>query len=588
MNKISKRSAPSRLRQLSALSLAVGAVVFSSTVNAQLTQNITIGNPKALGLAHAVTADPPGIDSIHFNPAGLAKIKGRQRIVKVLGAHMLIEGSIGVNQTPSETKTAFCGINAAGNAGDCSDQAFADSIWEQEVGTDQGIAGEKSSTTTPLLMLPGSGLTEIPFMIVPVGGIAIEDPNYGWTFATAAYSPMAIGYQRDSSERIAILDANGDDTGIGKRVGGDPGELQGQDISIARITYFSPSIGIQVTDELAIGASIGFSWHGFGIVTDFRAPLTTLAFLGDLEDDINQTEVDALAGLLSVINPYDFVGELTMEMEDALSLSFNVGLLWEPTEWISFGAVFQSEATADMEGDFKMVNTDEFVNTTSSLSHSNLDILVALTGDERFNAVKVEKGTVTSEQIVPAHIALGTSVKVFPNLKINVDVKWIEYSKWDELTFTFDGPADFLTLSSVVNAFIGEDNADSRELRIPRNYEDVVSWAIGAEYQYNDNLVFRMGYEPRGSAIPDDAVDLLVPLAESDLYSFGFGYQLDSYSRVDASIAYLHSEFSAGVGESKNANDTQEGQVVYNPYGGSAFSGSVDAYIFALSYEEKF
>ncbi len=587
MNKISKRSAPSRLRQLSALSLAVGAVVYSSTVNAQLTQNITIGNPKALGLAHAVTADPPGIDSIHFNPAGLAKIKGRQRIVKVLGAHMLIEGEIGENQAPSSTKTAFCGISRGKDAG-CEDQSFADSVWDLEVGSDQGIAGEKSSTSTPLLMLPGGGLTEIPFMIVPVGGIAIEDPNYGWTFATAAYSPMAIGYQRDSSERIAILDANGNDTGVGKRVGGDPGELQGQDVAIARITYFSPSIGIQVTDELAIGASIGFSWHGFGIVTDFRAPLTTLAFLGDLEGDINQTNIDALNGLLSVINPFDFVGELSMEMEDALSLSFNVGLLWEPTEWISFGAVYQSEATADMEGDFKMVNTDEFVNTTSSLSHSNLDILVALTGDERFNAVKVEKGSVTSEQIVPAHIALGTSVKVFPNLKVNVDVKWTEYSAWDELTFKFDGAVDFLTLSSVINAFIGEDNADSRELRIPRNYEDVVSWAIGAEYQYNDNLVLRMGYEPRGSAIPDDAVDLLVPLAESDLYSFGFGYQLDSYSRVDASIAYLHSEFSAGIGESKNANDTQEGQVVYNPYGGSTLSGSVDAYIFALSYEEKF
>ncbi len=583
MNIISKRSAPSRLRQLSALSLAVGAIVFSSTVNAQLTQNITIGNPKALGLAHAVTADPPGIDSIHFNPAGLAKIKGRQRMVKLLGAHMLIEGEIGENQTPNEFKTSYCGISQGPDAG-CGNQEFANSVWDEEIGSDKGVAGSKSSTSTPLLMLPGSGLTEVPFMVVPFGGIAVEDPNYGWTFATAAYSPMAIGYQRESSQRTPIPNADPTKKTLYERTGGDPGELQGQDVAIARITYFSPSIGLQVNDELAIGVSIGFSWHGFGIVTDFRAPLLTLAFLGDLQGDLEENNID----LLDVITPYDYVGELTMEMEDALSLSFNLGLLWEPTEWLAFGVVYQSEATADMEGDYKMVNTDQFVDTTSSLSHSGLDQLVTLNGDERFNATKVEEGKVTSEQIVPAHFAIGTSVKLFPNLKVNFDLKWTEYSAWDELTFKFDSPVDFLTLSSVINSLIGEDNADSRELRMQRNYEDVVSWAIGTEYQVNDNLVLRFGYEPRGSAIPDNATDLLVPLAETELYSFGFGYQLDSYSRIDASIAYLHSEFTAEIGESKNANDTQDGQVVYNPYAWSTVSGSVDAYIFALSYQEKF
>ena len=60
------------------------AIAFSSGVNAQLLHNVTIGNPKALGLGNAVTADPPGIDSIHFNPAGLAKIKGRQMNIKLL------------------------------------------------------------------------------------------------------------------------------------------------------------------------------------------------------------------------------------------------------------------------------------------------------------------------------------------------------------------------------------------------------------------------------------------------------------------------------------------------------------------------
>lgn len=48
-----------------------------ATASAQLMQNLTIGNAKAIALGNAVTADPPGVDSIHFNPAGLVQIDGR-------------------------------------------------------------------------------------------------------------------------------------------------------------------------------------------------------------------------------------------------------------------------------------------------------------------------------------------------------------------------------------------------------------------------------------------------------------------------------------------------------------------------------
>ena len=42
-----------------------------SPCRAALVENLTMGNAKALALGNAVTADPPGVDAIHFNPAGL-------------------------------------------------------------------------------------------------------------------------------------------------------------------------------------------------------------------------------------------------------------------------------------------------------------------------------------------------------------------------------------------------------------------------------------------------------------------------------------------------------------------------------------
>ena len=166
----------------------LGTMVVGSTLSlntqAQLTHNITLGNPKALALANAVTADPPGIDSIHFNPAGLAKIEGRERSFKVILAHMTLEADIGHQHT------------------EALEQSFEDTYCSasRDCFVGDPVANTHSETSDPMVMLPGSGVQSVPAMIVPFGGIAVESPDYGWVFATAIYSPEAIGYERDEND----------------------------------------------------------------------------------------------------------------------------------------------------------------------------------------------------------------------------------------------------------------------------------------------------------------------------------------------------------------------------------------------------
>ncbi|OUS31213.1 hypothetical protein A9Q99_04240 [Gammaproteobacteria bacterium 45_16_T64] len=570
MNKNTKRSIRSHIGRLSALSLAVGATLFASVAHAQLTQNITIGNPKALALGNAVTADPPGIDSIHFNPAGLAKIKGRQRQLKVLGAQMTFETNFG-NRDLSKAQTEIDPLT--GEPGSIKD-TYIEVYCNDVAGCtypDEKFENTSDSTSKPLIMLPGAGLTEVPFLVIPLGGIAIEDPNYGWTFATAVYSPQAIGYERDADSGSAY---------------------QGQRLGITRLTYFSPSIGLQFSDELYVGASIGFSYQGFGVETKLRTAEPTLAFIQGTLNNLDDTLKD-LGLALSAIGPGDDIGSLTLELEDPLSLTFNVGLLWEPTEWVSFGVVYQSEGTSNLEGDFKMEHSDNFIAMTHGLVDLNGPL--ALAGLGPFNGTKVVEGTAELELINPAHFAIGTSLKLFPNLKVNLDAKWTDYSAWENLEIKFDSNIDFLTVSDLVYTLggsgfnaDGEDNADPDTMIIQRQYESVWSWAIGVEYEYSDNLVLRFGYEPRDSAIPDDRVDILAPLAAAQLYTIGFGYQLDNYSRFDAAYGYLTSTFSADAGESENLNSTTPGQVVYNPYAFLDVESTTTAHIFTFTYEEKF
>ena len=70
----------------------------SQSSYAAFTDSLTIGNPKALALGHAVTADPPDIDSIHFNPAGLALLEGSQYELKGI----LVDFSLEADFTPGD------------------------------------------------------------------------------------------------------------------------------------------------------------------------------------------------------------------------------------------------------------------------------------------------------------------------------------------------------------------------------------------------------------------------------------------------------------------------------------------------------
>lgn len=557
----------------------VAALTLSCGANAQLLHNVTIGNPKALALGNAVTADPPGIDSIHFNPAGLAKIKGRQMNIKVLAAHMTIDGDFGNPTEPgNDSKSAYYKLQYDPSKDTCNGtdpdtgtptQSELDNCW----GIDP-IAGRSSSVDGPALMLPFVGFTEIPLLAFPSGGVAFEDPSRGWTFGTAAYSPQGIGYTRDETD---------------PRLGaGDAGSYNGIGVGVTRLTYFSPTVAIPVSSKLSFGVGINFSYQGMALDTHLRAPLETTAFLTQLEA-LNNGDILG-DNKLYILRPYDSVGRLSLEMEDFMSVGFNFGILYEPYDWLALGFLYQSETTSQLSGDYKMEYTQQFLDTTHALRATDLDVLLGgLFGGTTFNARAVEEGTVELEYIMPQNVAFGTSIKLLPNLKVNVDVKWIEYSVWDELEFEFSNTVDFLNLSSIIYGISGlKDNADPKAMRIRRAYDDTWSIALGAEYQLNDNIVLRAGYEPRTGAIPTSSADLLFPIGDADLYTAGFGWQLSSTTRIDAAFGVLYSEQNVPACASKNANTCQEGDVVYNPYYSIPFSTETIAYIGALSFDRKF
>lgn len=547
-----------------ALPLATGAVTLmaSAVAHAQLLENLTIGNPRALALGHAVTADPPGIDSIHYNPAGLQQIKGQQYNVKLLVASQTTDVWLGEPTRPDDaTKQAFYDLVQDTQ---CADTTSIDDCWGYDP-----LANTSGTADSPSLYIPLVGMTDVPIIAMPMGGIAFEDRNLDWTFGTAAFLHHGIGYRHSETS---------------------PARYQGERVGITRLTYFAPTIAVPVNERLSLGFGLNLSYQGFFLDSSIRAPLESTRFLGTLSDTVDPDLLPALAGL-SVLNPYDDVGQLEIDMDDFLSIGFNFGLLYDYNPWLTLGLSYHSEAVSELRGDFRMENSAEFYATTSSLHAAGLDILFELLDGTTFNARAVETGKVELEYIVPQSLALGASIQVTNRLRFNVDLKWTEYSVWNSLDFKFSRKVDYLNFSSVINTLqessVG-DNADPDEMRLPRNYRDVWSWAFGLEYQWNDRWQWRFGFEPRKTAIPGDSTDLFFPLGDLNLFAAGFGYQASDVTKIDVGIAFGQTEVSTSACESRNANSCVEGDVIYNPYFSQPFKTSTDILILNVSYDRKF
>lgn len=518
-------------------------LLVSSVSHAQLGQNIALGNAKAISLAHAVTADPPGIDAIHFNPAGLTRLKGRQIEIKALTIDFTTGGEI----SRSEKYQGYLDFS----------------------GIDDPVVNARSETSTTAIMLPKLGLTDSSGLIIALGGISYHPADSKFTFANAVYAPYQVGYRRDEN---------------------DPLEYQGNALAITRLTFFAPSVGYRINDRWSVGASIGFSYTGFALDLDMRIPNEALLGLdilirGLCEGDLASSGIDNVINLCggAGLGPFTNIGNMLIEFDDPISLTYNLGVLWDVTEWLTWGAVYQSSAKDTMTGDFTFDYSDDWTAFFGGLDDTSIgeainDVLGLTPGKDK------DASTGKIHMSSPPHFSTGISVKVTHRMKVNVDAKWTDSSVWKNFTFEIDEDVDFLSALTA----LGASGIDERTLVLSRGYKSTWSWAMGFEYQYNSRLALRCGYEDRTSAVPSDKTDILAPFGAATFIGLGFSYQRPKGSLVELSVGQLKSRVTIPSESSTSINSLAPDNFLYNPYAGYDAKSFITAYFLEFSYRRHF
>ena len=550
-----------RLRPLVAAILLTGC---STPVFAQLGLNLSV-DIRSLTMGNAVTADPPGISAIHFNPAALTKLKGLQTDVQGIVANFDIQKEFSAPQ----------GYNVFGYSDDpliCNDAPDNPS----SLCTDykDSVRGDVEYATLYVPILKkmvdlGPGWP----VLAPTGGVSYNPPGSKLTYATAAYAPMVAGFGSEN---------------------GNPGNYMGQQVAIERITYLSPSIAYQVNDQLSIGASVGMSYQAVAMKTDLRFPNEMIGvlrmvdeavcapFRGGNSNVITDLLLFGICNSNESMNPFGKFGQMQVAMEQSLSPSFNVGVLWDPSDELGFGIVYQSAAKMRLKGKYFIDNANAPRELIKGLNSSATgQILAAILGFPSY-IPPTESGLIAMDLEYPAHVQGGFKYKILPDLQVNFDLGWTDFKAWEKFKFEFDRQISALKIAKLLS-----NKVTDQSLSLPLGFQSPWNWGIGFEYSATDRLKLRAGYEPRTSSIPDEKRNTLVPINNAQLFGLGVGYRFDEDTDIDLSVGFLRSRDNIPANTSDMANKTGVDNILLNPYAGLNIKTNTKVTILGLNYRTR-
>jgi len=295
-----------------------GLFVFMILVQVSLATTIEqmFVHSKAISLGNAVTAYPPGLMSIHYNPAGLSQV--REGIVFSQGFTLAHHNTSHRFKPDPDFPIIVPGKTYAS--------------------TDDPVANTESNSEDHRLYIPFYGKGDFPVLMMPLPfGISSRQFGSRWTFAYAVYSPYNWGEETED-------------------YGG--ANYQKKAAYLQHFIYAAPAASYQISDHFSVGVSLGLGQSAMGILSDIRLPND------ELFSYTNENPFQPFAEM-----------EFSMRSKNEMAPSVNVGILWEPLSWLAFGCVYQSQIQSDLEGRFHIDYLDAFQklnpNVINQLNLSN-------------------------------------------------------------------------------------------------------------------------------------------------------------------------------------------------------------------------
>jgi len=267
----------------------------------------------------------------------------------------------------------------------------------------------------------------------------------------------------------------------------------------------NPSLAYKVSDQLSIGGGIDVM---LGTVN-----LTSAVDFGAI--CMAQFNSSTCQGLGALPQGADGFADLNGDNYDNLSTGFNLGLKYKITDNSTLGLAYRSEVEMEIEGDadFTVPSTASFVYAANLFVDTDLEAVVDLPA---------------SFSISYAHQA--------DKITYLADVTWTGWSSFEELRIVYDNAAQ-------------PDSVTTEE------WEDVLRYAFGIDYQYSEDTIYRVGIAYDETPVPSaERRTPRLPGNDRTWLSLGLSKQIDDglsidigYSHLFLDDAEINNEFESSV-----------------------------------------
>lgn len=516
------------MRPLPFLSLIIALLLLPSSASATFNEQIAIAT-KAISMANTCTADPPGMMSIHYNPAGLSRLP---------------EGKV----FSQGLTLPWLSVTRKFKA-DPEFEGFFGEWGPQEGQIHDPFDGTEDTNSSGMMYIPIYDHT-INFLIGPAMGLSYRKPESRWTFVVGNYAPFAGGFNYKSDSPVTY---------------------NGRSLTLQHLIYASPAASYKLTPDLSVGMSVGMGQTAMRMRMNMRSPNELVALTRVLGDATKDLEIPILSELTlpppwfgGGIGPYDQVASLELNVRDDFSPNYNLGMLWTPEPWFSWGMTYQSEIKAHLNGSYIFDYTDQWQRMMAWQGSSPLLLIVSGMFQLPTSAVPQQAGVLTAVQRFPQRIQSGIAVKPGKRLKLLFDVNWSEWSVIQQDNFQTDQDIQLLQLVKMLGYTGGH-----RNLIVKRRLSDTIAWGAALEFQASQKLALRCGYEWRPTSVQPELADLLYFVPDLHNVGVGAGLKLPHGVELDLGLGVLFNRsFKIPNDSSTNCTSTEFFYPVYNPYAG--------------------
>ncbi|MFC1607942.1 OmpP1/FadL family transporter [Candidatus Latescibacterota bacterium] len=306
----------------------------------------------------------------------------------------------------------------------------------------------------------------------------------------------------------------------------------------------APTIAYEIMPELSVGLSLNVGYAMMEMKMPYSLPAA--AMQGVIPGMGGMT----FGGLFGAPMEQGGLGyeEVTAyaDMGDAvtaLGYGAKLGVQYQPTDKLTFGASYTMKSTLDFSGEAKMDMTAQFGDAYGKMVAGAMQANPDLTQAQAMEGVgqqlagmgiDMSKGMQDDydtdiEFSWPQEFGIGTAYEANDRLTLAADIRWINWEdSMEKFVLDLSGGSN-----DNINAMMGTPDGDMK-LEMPLNWDNQVAISIGAEYMATDTIDLRAGYNFAPNPVPASTVIPIFPAVVENHLTLGIGYRFTELLRIDA------------------------------------------------------